>query len=78
MSLLYNYDVATLNCRCRDIGEILEPVSRHCCGCRDIEKEFSAFKHKIFTRLPHFISANSVHARDYKSINTEESHFKHE
>ena len=46
--------------------------------CRDIEKEFSSFKQKIFTCLPHFISAISVHACEYKSINIEESQFKHE
>ena len=56
----------------------LEPVSRHCCQCRDIEEEFSSFKQKFFTCLPHFIYAISINACEYKSINIEESQFKHE
>ena len=59
------------------LGKVLEPVSRHCCRCRDIEKGFSFFK-IFFTCLLHFISANSVHACEYKSINVKESQFKHE
>ena len=76
MSRFYNCDVVTLG-QCRDtvaiLGKFLEPVSRHCCRCCDIENEFSSFKHKFFTCLPHFISANSVNACEYKSINIEES-----
>ena len=35
------------------------------------------FFQKIFTCLPHFISSNSIHAYEYKSINIEKSQFKH-
>ena len=68
MSRHYHVHVATLG-QCHHIGEN---------RCHDIEKEFYSFKQKIFTCFPHFISAISVHAREYKSINIKESQFKHE
>ena len=69
MSRHYHVDVVTL-------GKFLEPVFQHYCRCRDIKKEFSYFRN-FFTCLFHFISTNSVHACEYKSINIEESQFKH-
>ena len=61
-----------------ELERLLEPVSRHCCRCCDIERDFSSFKQKICTCFPYFIYAISVHACEYKSINVEESQFKHE
>ena len=88
MSLFYNCDVATLHVdvvtlgQCCDnvatLGKFLESISRHCCRCRDIEKQFFLFQKIITFFLPHFISVNSVHACEYKSIKFEESQFKHE
>ena len=63
MSLFYNYNVATL--------AYFIFFSR----CCDIVVDVATLS---VTCLPYFNSCYSVHACEYKSINIEESQFKHE
>ena len=75
MSRHRHVDVMTLELNVMTLGKFLEPISRHCCQCRDIGKAFSSFRILLVFLL--FISAYFIHACEYKFKKNEVSQFKH-